>query len=77
MSLADQPSANMTLRQWYAGVALQGMLTIYQVPGMRHVLRKAEQLDGKKSEDTMAKWAVAQADALLAALEETAPHKTG
>lgn len=61
----------MTLRQYYAGLAMQGMMAAYQSSErLIGLSRDAEDHGETKVEVTMARWAVDQADALIEQLEK-------
>jgi len=60
----------LNAREYFAGLAMQGLVSAYnsseRIVGLSH---DAEAHGETKVEQTLARWAVDQADALLAALE--------
>jgi len=82
MSKANEPAfpaltatryyIGMTIREWYAGMALQGILANSQ--WSLAILKEAKE-KGYDQSDTFAKATIELADAMIAELEKTNPQR--
>lgn len=65
-------TGGLTKREYFSGLAMQGLIAAYQSQeSMIGLSRDAKDHGETKVEQTMARWAVEQADTLIRRLEET------